>query len=371
MTRGTARHRLRAPATRHPRRDRGPEPDLAPLTRNRADGDGTPNELQAAYYAQRAGAGLIISEGSQPSAIGQGCPNTPGVHTDAQQAGWARVTDAVHARGGRIVVQLMHAGRISHPDTLGGQTPVAPSALRPEGEFFTPDGTTKAFGTPREPRTDELAGVVAEYADATRRAVAAGLDGIELHGANGYLPHQFLADGVNRRTDDYGGSAENRARFVVEVARAVAAEIGADRVDIRLSPGHPFNDVSGSDLTVYPVLAGRLRELGLAYLHVLAEPEDNVLAELRELWPDRLVLNTGFGPDSDHDEMATLVDSGARRTRRPWAGRSWPTPTWWSAGPGAPSSTSPTRPSTAATGTATPTTRRWPRLPARTLPQAV
>ena len=284
---------------------------MAPLTRNRADDDGTPNELQATYYAQRAGAGLIIAEGSQPSAIGQGYPNTPGVHTDAQQAGWARIADAVHGRGGRIVVQLMHAGRISHPDTIDGQTPVAPSALRPDGEIFTPGGATKPFGTPRELRADELPGVAAEYADAARRAVAAGLDGVELHAANGYLLHQFLADGVNRRTDSYGGAAENRARFVVEVARAVAAEIGADRVGIRLSPGHPFNDVSESDLSVYPVLARQLRELGLAYLHVLAEPDDKVLAELRELWPDRLVLNTGFGLDSDRDSLAGLVADGA------------------------------------------------------------
>lgn len=282
---------------------------MAPLTRNRAEDDGTPNELQATYYAQRAGAGLIISEGSQPAAIGKGYPNVPGVHNDAHQAGWARIADEVHAAGGRIVVQLMHGGRISHPDTIGGDTPIAPSAIRPEGEIVTPKGT-QAYVEPRALRTDELAGVVADFADAARRAVAAGLDGVELHSANGYLLHQFLADGSNQRTDGYGGSAQERARFVIEVARACSEAIGADRVGIRLSPGHPFNDISESDLDVYPVLARELRELGLAYLHVLAEPGVKVLAELREIWPDRLVLNTGFGLDSDRDELAKLVEDG-------------------------------------------------------------
>jgi N-ethylmaleimide reductase len=282
---------------------------MAPLTRNRADDDGTPNALQAEYYAQRAGAGLIITEGSQPAAVGKGYPNVPGVHTDAQQAGWARIADAVHGAGGRIVVQLMHGGRISHPDTLGGATPVAPSAIRPAGKIFTPRGEQE-FVEPRELRTDELPGVVAEFADAARRAVAAGLDGIELHSANGYLLHQFLADGSNRRTDGYGGSAQNRARFVVEVAKACAEAIGADRVGIRISPGHQFNDVTESDLSAYPVLAERLRDLGLAYLHVLVETDEKILVQLRELWPDRLVLNTGFGQETDRDTAARLIDTG-------------------------------------------------------------
>ncbi|HEY2206817.1 MAG TPA: alkene reductase [Pseudonocardia sp.] len=282
---------------------------MAPLTRNRAEQDGTPNQLQATYYAQRAGAGLIISEGSQPAAIGKGYPGVPGVHTDTQQAGWGRIADAVHEQGGRMVVQLMHGGRISHPDTLGGDTPVAPSAIRPEGEIVTPTGT-REFVEPRELATDELPGVIAEFAEAARRAVAAGLDGVELHAANGYLLHQFLADGTNRRTDGYGGSAEARARFVVEVAGACAEAIGADRVGIRLSPGHPFNDVSESDLDAYPILAGELRELGLAYVHLLVEPDAKILARLREIWPDRLVLNTGCGLESDRDELAGLIEGG-------------------------------------------------------------
>jgi N-ethylmaleimide reductase len=282
---------------------------MAPLTRNRADADGTPNELQARYYAQRAGAGLIITEGSQPSAIGQGYPHVPGVHNDAQQAGWARIADAVHAEGGRIVVQLMHGGRISHPDTLGGQTPVAPSAVRPAGEIVTPNGQ-QAFVEPRELRADELPGVIADFADAARRAVAAGLDGVELHAANGYLLHQFLADGSNRRTDAYGGSVENQAQFVIEVARAVSDAIGADRVGIRVSPGNPFNDISESDLAGYPILARALRELGLAYLHVLSEPDTEILGELRGIWRDRLVLNKGPGRYSERDVVAGLLRSG-------------------------------------------------------------
>ncbi|WP_338051630.1 alkene reductase [Pseudonocardia acidicola] len=283
---------------------------MAPLTRNRADTDGTPNELQAEYYAQRAGAGLIISEGSQPSAIGQGYPNTPGVHNDAQQAGWKRIAEAVHAKGSKIVIQLMHAGRISHPDTVAGQTPVAPSAVRPAGKVFTTGGEQE-FPTPRELATDEVPGVVAEYADAARRAVAAGIDGIELHAANGYLLHQFLADGINQRTDNYGGSAENRARFVVEVAKATADAIGADRVGIRISPGNTFNDISEDDLTVYETLTSQLAELGLAYLHVLAEADDPIVGKLRALWPNTYVLNTGFGVESDRDQFERLIADGA------------------------------------------------------------
>jgi N-ethylmaleimide reductase len=282
---------------------------MAPLTRNRADADATPNALQATYYAQRANAGLIITEGTHPAAIGQGYPNVPGLHNDAQQAGWARIADAVHAEGGRVVVQLMHGGRISHPDTLGGDTPVAPSAVRPAGQVVTPTGL-QDFVEPRALRTDELPGVIEDFAQAARRAVAAGLDGIELHAANGYLLNQFLADGSNHRTDAYGGSAENRARFVIEVARAVSEAIGADRVGIRLSPGNQFNDINESDLSVYPIVARALRRLRLAYLHVLAASDTEVLGELRGIWPDRLILNQGFGPVPERDVVAGLIASG-------------------------------------------------------------
>jgi N-ethylmaleimide reductase len=282
---------------------------MAPLTRNRADTDGTPSALQAEYYAQRGGAGVIIAEGTQPSAVGQGYPNTPGLHTDAHQDGWARIAEALHAAGGRIVVQLMHAGRISHEDTIGGATPVAPSALRAAGEIFTPNGM-RPHSAPRALETDELPDVIAQYADAARRAVAAGLDGVELHAANGYLLHQFLADGVNQRTDAYGGSPQNRARFVIEVARATAAAIGADRVGIRISPQHLFNDITEDDISVYEYLVAELAELGLAYLHVLAAADDPVVAKLRAIWPGAFVLNTGFGVESDRDALERLVADG-------------------------------------------------------------
>ncbi|QGK70760.1 alkene reductase [Allosaccharopolyspora coralli] len=281
---------------------------MAPLTRNRADRDGTPNELQATYYAQRAQAGLVISEGSQPSAVGQGYPNTPGVHTDAQQNGWARIVRSVRDEGGQFVVQLMHAGRISHVDTTGTQ-PVAPSAVRAAGQIFTESGM-QAHSDPRALDTDEIASVIAEFVDAARRSVAAGADGVELHAANGYLLHQFLADGVNQRTDRYGGDPENRARFVLDTARAVANEIGADRVGVRVSPGHPFNDVSETDLSVYDVLATGLGEIGIAYLHVLCEADDPVLAKLRGAFPGVLVFNSGFGADSDPHELEQLVKDG-------------------------------------------------------------
>lgn len=262
----------------------------------------------ATYYAQRAQAGLIISEGTQPSATGQGYPNTPGLHTDAQQAGWARIADAVHAAGGRIIVQLMHVGRTSNTAT-SGHTPVSATSTPATGEIFTTDGM-QPYSIPRELATSELPAVSAEFANAAHRAVAAGADGVELHAANGYLLHQFLADGVNTRTDAYGGSPEHRTRFVVETAQATAAAIGADRVGIRFSPGHPFNDTTEDDLSVYEVLARELAQLGLAYLHVLAEPSAPILGRLRALWPGALVLNTGFELESDRDEFASLISTG-------------------------------------------------------------
>ena len=282
---------------------------MAPLTRNRADADGTPNELNAEYYRQRAGAGVVISEGSQPSAVGQGYINTAGVVSDDNEAGWKRVADAVHADGGQLVVQFMHVGRIAHADNNGGRRPVSPTAKAAAGEMFTAAGM-KPFPAPRALETAELPGVAAEFADAAARAVRAGVDGIELHAANGYLLHQFLADGVNDRTDSYGGNPENRARFVVDVARATAAAVGADRVGIRISPGHPFNDISEDDLSVYETLVAQLADLGLAYLHVLAAADDPIVAKLRAIWPGTFVLNTGFGADDDRDEFERLVADG-------------------------------------------------------------
>ena len=277
---------------------------MAPLTRNRADADGTPNDLNIEYYRQRAGAGVVISEGSQPSAIGQGYINTAGVVSDANEAGWKRVADAVHADGGTLVVQLMHVGRIAPVD---GHQPVSSTATTADGEIFTADGM-KPFAAPHALETAELPGVAAGFADAARRAVRAGVDGVELHAANGYLLHQFLADGVNDRTDSYGGA--HRERFVVEVARATAEAIGADRVGIRISPGHPFNDIAEDDLSVYETLVAQLAELDLAYLHVLAEADDPIVGKLRAIWPNTFVLNTGFGVDDERDDVERILSDG-------------------------------------------------------------
>jgi len=283
---------------------------MAPLTRNRAGDGEAPTVLAAEYYAQRAGAGLIVAEGTQPSAVGQGYPHTPGLHTDAQVAGWALVADAVHARGGRIVVQLMHAGRISHR-AITGLRPVAPSAIAPAGQIYTEQGL-QDFEEPRALETAELAGVVGEFVDAARRAMRAGLDGVELHAANGYLLQQFLADGSNTRTDGYGGSPQNRARFVIEVATAVAAAIGAQRVGIRISPGSSFNGVSETETEqTYAALLAGLNPLGLLYLHVLESPDSRFHEALRTSWDGPFIFNTGFTGPSDLATAQDAVDSGA------------------------------------------------------------
>src|SRR5580704_6512654 len=213
---------------------------MAPMTRNRAGPGNVPVAMNAAYYAQRASAGLIVSEATQVSPQGVGYPGTPGIHSEAQVAGWKLVTDAVHAAGGRIFLQLWHVGRISHPSLQpGGAPPVAPSAIAPAGQAMTREGM-KPFVTPRALETNEIPGIVEDYRRGARNAKAAGFDGVELNGANGYLIDQFLRDGANRRTDRYGGSTQNRARFLIEVTEALVGEWGADRVGVRLSPTNPF-----------------------------------------------------------------------------------------------------------------------------------
>lgn len=241
---------------------------MAPMTRSRADDNGVPSELTATYYAQRASAGLIISEGVFPSAMGKGYVHTPGMETEAQMSAWKKVTEAVHSHGGRIFMQLMHCGRVSHPTLLGGETPVAPSAIRPAGQAWTPAGQVD-FVTPRELTVAEIAAVVDDYRQATRRAMAAGFDGVELHAASGYLPEQFLSSGSNQRQDQYGGSVENRARFVLEVLAAMVAEAGGDRVGIKISPEMNYNSVTdAAPQETYSHLVDQLRGKGLAYLHV-------------------------------------------------------------------------------------------------------
>ncbi len=283
---------------------------MAPLTRNRAEGT-VPGDLAVEYYAQRAGAGLIITEGSQPSARGQGYLNTPGFHSPEQLAGWRRVADAVHAKGGRIVAQLMHAGRISHPDNTGGQEIIAPSALAAPDAMFTADGM-QPYPVPRALETSEIPDVVQEYVDAARNAVEAGLDGVEVHAANGYLIHQFLAPGSNQRTDEYGGSPENRARFALEVTRAVVDAIGADRVGIRISPAHNIQGATEQDPAdveaTYLELVQGIAPLGLAYLSILADPRADLTQRLRKEFGGVVVANDGFGEITTRESAQAILD---------------------------------------------------------------
>jgi 2,4-dienoyl-CoA reductase-like NADH-dependent reductase (Old Yellow Enzyme family) len=284
---------------------------MAPLTRNRAEAGMVPGDLAVEYYAQRASAALIVTEGTQPSAVGQGYLNTPGLHTPAQVAGWRRVADAVHERGGRIVVQLMHAGRIAHPDNKDGLETIAPSALAAPNEMVTAEGS-KPHPTPRALELDEIPGVIEDYVHAARSAVEAGLDGVEVHGANGYLIHQFLAPGSNERTDEYGGSPANRARFGIEVTRAVAEAIGPDKVGIRLSPAHNIQGATEEDPAdveaTYTALVEGIGDLGLAYLSVLADPSLDVIQRLRKTFDGPFVANTGFGEVTTRQQAQDLLD---------------------------------------------------------------
>ena len=245
---------------------------MAPLTRMRSQQPGNiPFALNAQYYAQRASAGLIISEATQVSQQGQGYPATPGIHTAAQVAGWKLVTEAVHAKGGKIVLQLWHVGRISHSSHQpNGGLPVAPSAVAPSGKTFTADWKQVPFETPRALELAEIPGIVADYAHAAENAKLAGFDGVEVHGANGYLLDQFLQDGSNHRTDNYGGSIENRARLLLEVVDAVVAVWGKGRVGVRLSPYGTFSDMSDSNpQATFTYVLQQLSNRGIAYVHLI------------------------------------------------------------------------------------------------------
>ena len=264
---------------------------MAPMTRSRAYGPGaTPTELMATYYGQRAGAGLIITEGTQPSPVGQGYLNTPGLHTAAQVVAWQPVTAAVHERGGLIFAQLMHTGRIGHP-SLHGATPVGASPVAAAGQVYTADGLVDLV-EPEPLDADGIAATIADFAASARNAIEAGFDGVELHGANGYLLHQFLSTNANRRDDDWGGTIEGRIRLTIEVARAVAGQIGADRLGLRISPANPFNDIAEDDhRETYLALVDALAPLGLAYLHVGEGPDTEFTPMLRERWGGTLILN--------------------------------------------------------------------------------
>lgn len=284
---------------------------MAPMTRNRADSEGVPGDLISEYYRQRASLGLIISEGAQPSAVGQGYMNTPGIYTPEHIAGWSKVADAVHENGGHLFIQLMHAGRLAHQDNnTEGQLPVAPSAISAEQEIYTPNGKEIA-PVPHELSTAEIQDVIAEFRHAAASAVAAGADGVEIHSANGYLLHQFLAPNANQRTDEYGGSVENRARIVIEVAKAISEEIGAHRTGIRISPAFPLGGLDEGDVTAvraqYEYLVSELAKLNLVYLHVHHLGDDELLASLRQTWPTA-VLVVRYG--RERENIAADVEAG-------------------------------------------------------------
>ena len=279
---------------------------MAPLTRSRAVAGEVPNPLAIEYYAQRASTGLIISEATQISRQGQGYPNTPGLFTDEQVAGWAPILDAVHAQDGKMVAQLWHVGRVSvsayQPD--GGQ-PVGPSAIAAEGQAMKPDFSMTPFEVPRALTIDDIAGIVADYAHATEMAKKAGFDGVEIHAANGYLIDQFLKDGSNQRDDRYGGSIENRARFLLEVVTAVVAVFGADRVGVRISPSNGANGTMDSDpASIFLHVAAALKPFDLAYLHLIeGEPgtpmaikggAPELAADIRRAFGGPLMLNGGL-----------------------------------------------------------------------------
>ena len=284
------------------------------MTRIRAGRQGVPGPLLVEHYRQRASLGLIVSEGTYPSHAGQGFPGQPGLVTEEQLKGWAEVTSAVHAEGGRIFAQVMHAGRVTHEDTNGGHPVVAPSAIAVDGETRTYEGK-KAFPVPHSPATEELAGIVEEFVQASRNAIEAGFDGVELHGANGYLLHEFLAAGANTREDAYGGSPAKRARFVIEVTQAVVAAIGAQRVGIRLSPEHNVQgtlELDAADVQeTYGILVDALAPLGLAYLSLLhKDPASALVQDLRARFNGTFLLNTGFGAITTRDEAISLVEDG-------------------------------------------------------------
>lgn len=287
---------------------------MAPMTRSRAYGPGlTPTDSTVAYYAQRASAGLIVTEGTQPSRAGQGYPDTPGLHSAEQIAAWRRVTDAVHAQGGRIFAQLMHAGRIGHPSVLGdGLVPVGPAPVAAKGQVYTAEGP-KDFVVPEPLTEDGIRRTVDDHVTAARNAVAAGFDGVEVHGANGYLVHQFLAPNSNTRTDGWGGGEQGRIRFAVELAGAVADAIGAGRTGLRISPGNPLGDIDEPEPdATYLALVRALEPIGLAYLH-LVESEDRALTlELRKRFSGVFLLNARTqGRPSGPEELALIEDGTA------------------------------------------------------------
>lgn len=285
---------------------------MAPMSRNRATVDGLATPLMAEYYAQRASAGLIISEGIQPSVVGQGYMCSPGLHSQAQMESWRQVTDAVHKKGGLIVAQLMHAGRIGHPSLYpSAHQSIAPSAVAAEGQTFTPEGM-KDFPVPKEMSIWDIKQTIEEFAVAAKNAIAAGFDGVEIHAGNGFLPHQFLADNTNLRNDRYGGSIEGKIRYVLELTQAVVDSIGAGCVGIRISPENPFNDMQESNaVPMYQALLAELPKI--AYVHIMEANNRHTTKLMRESWSGKFLLNPHVDAEQGPvtGEVATpLVEDG-------------------------------------------------------------
>lgn len=271
---------------------------MAPMTRSRAGTDCVPTDVMVDYYRQRASAGLIVSEGIAPSAEGIGYCRTPGIYNQQQIDAWREITDAVHAEGGLIVAQIMHVGRVSnHLNKPAGSDTVAPSAIRAKGEIYTDQEAMQPFDEPRALATEEIATVIEQYRQATENAYAAGFDGVELHCTSGYLPAQFLSTGTNQRDDQYGGSVENRTRFVLEVLRAMVGVDGAGRVGMRICPDNPFNDLSDDNpQETFEYLLEEAESLDLAYLHVIRMPTGSVdnIALGQRYFGDRLIGNDSY-----------------------------------------------------------------------------
>ncbi len=285
---------------------------MAPMTRSRAT-DNIPNDLMAEYYEQRAGAGLIITEGVSPSPNGLGYARIPGAYSKEQTEGWRKVADAVHKEGGKIFMQLMHTGRVSHPDNMpAGARVVAPSAVTFEGKMYTDANGMQDHPQPEAMTAEDIEAAIEEYVMASKNAIEAGIDGVELHGANGYLIDQFLHPTTNQRTDEWGGSPENRNRFAVEVAKRTAAAIGGDKVGIRVSPNGAFNGLAPFEGTKeqYAALAASLKEVGIVYIHIvdhssMGAPEvgDEIKGAIQEAFGGTIIVSGGLTKDSAEEAL--------------------------------------------------------------------
>ncbi len=287
---------------------------MAPLTRGRAVEQGVPNAIMAEYYGQRASAGLIIAEATAVDKKGLGWMNAPGIYNDEQQAGWKKVAQKVHENRGRIFVQLWHMGSTVHPDFLEGELPVSSSAVKQQGSLLTPNGRDREFVVPQALSTSQIADTVQMFAKAARRAIDAGLDGVEIHGANGFLVDQFTRDGVNQREDEYGGSIDNRLRFMMEVVEAVCHEIGSGKVGIRISPTNKVWGIKDSNpKATFTRAVTRLNDFKLAYVHILEpklnsghsmETVDYLTPVLRQSYQGSLIINGGFTKDSANEAIS-------------------------------------------------------------------